>query len=270
MNFLKKVGNGIAYPFKRIKDDIVDTWKGFTKEQIKPKTVLLVIVNIIAFLISNIIAARSFELGFLDNGLRFALPIAVVIYPLAVALSNVLADTDWVWTRRSAHLSFVLNLFMVAMFEIAIAATGGRETGDFAILSNTWYLLIASMISFYFGDLITDLVFKKFKEKEGTSNGKLAKRCIVGTLCGQLVDATIFITLGMHVLPLLCGDASLLSSFTNGYIITSFADPIGWANLGIMVGLQVAVKVLYQFILLPLIIWICKPNKKEKEEKVVE
>ena len=69
---------------------------------------------------------------------------------------------------------------------------------------------------------------------------------------------------GMHILPILCGDASLLSSFTNGYIITSFADPIGWANLGIMIGLQVAVKVLYQFVLLPLIIWICKPNKNKE------
>ena len=266
MNFLKKVGRGVTYPFKRIGDDVVNTWKGFTKEQINPKTVLLVVVNVVAFLISNIIAARSFELGFIDNGIRFALPIAVVIYPLAVALSNILADTDWIWTRRSAHLSFVLNLFMVAMFEIAIAATGGRNTGDFAILSNTWYLLIASMISFYFGDLITDLVFKRFKEREGTSNSKLAKRCIIGTLCGQLVDATIFITLGMHVLPILCGEASLLSSFANNYIITSFADPIGWANLCIMIGLHVDVKVLYQFVLLTLIIWICKPNKNKNKE----
>lgn len=265
MNFLKKVGNGIAYPFKRIGNDIVGTWKGFTKENITPSIFLLVVVNVVALLISNIIAARSFELGFLDNGLRFALPIAVVIYPLVLTISDILAQKDWIWTRRSCHIGFALNLFMVAMFEIAIVATGGRETGDFAILSNTWYLLIASMLSFYFGDLLNDLVFKKLRDKDGDSNGKLVKRCVLSTVFGQIVDATIFIVLGMHVLPLLCGDVSLMSSFSNGHIITSLSDPMGWANVGIMIGLQICVKVFYEFVLSPLIIWVCNPNKREKE-----
>ena len=33
-NILKKVGYGISYPFRRIYRDIIDTWKGITKENI--------------------------------------------------------------------------------------------------------------------------------------------------------------------------------------------------------------------------------------------
>lgn len=265
-NVLGKVGYGISYPFRRIYHDIVDTWKGITKENISISILLLVVVNVVALLVSNIIAARSFELGTLNNGIRFALPIAVIIYPIVISISDILSQKAWIWTRRSAHLGFILNLFMVIAFQIAITATGGKE-GDFAILFNSWYLLIASFLSFYLGDLIDDLVFKHLRNKDdekGDSKGKLLKRCVLSTVAGQIIDASIFIILGMHVFPLLCGDASLMSNFMTGNVITDISDPIGWANVGIMIGLQIGVKVLYEFILSPLIIWICKPNKNKQ------
>ena len=140
--------------------DFTETWKGFSKEKIKPMTMILVIINIAVLLISNIIAARSFEFGFI-NGIRFALPIAMIMYPVVITISDVLAETDWKWTRRSCHIGFALNILMCGAFEIA-----NMVSTEFAILHNTWYLLIASLVSFYFGDLVNDLIFLRHKEKD--------------------------------------------------------------------------------------------------------
>ena len=259
--FLKKIGSFT-------KEEFVGTWRGISKEKISFSTFVLVTINVVALLVSNIIAARSFEFGFV-NGLRFALPIAVLIYPIVICISDTLAQQDWVWTRRSCHISFIANAFMVIMFEIAIAATGGRN-GDFAILSNAPYLLLASFVSFYLSDLVNDEIFKRLKEKDGDSNGKLVKRCVISTLFGQIVDASIFIILGMHVFPILANDVSLMSSFSKGYLITSLSDPIGWANVGIMIGLQIAVKVFYEFALSPIIIWLCNRSKKSKTNVITK
>ena len=243
-------------------DEFVGTWKGFSKEKIKPVTLMLVVVNVTLLLISNIIAARSFEFAYFEDGVRMGLPIAMILYPAVITLSDTLAECDWKWTRRSCHLSFALNLLMVGCFEVAIAVTGGSDVSEFAILHNTWYLLIASLFSFYVGDLVNDTVFLKYKNKDKDKG--LMKRCLVSTLFGQLLDSSIFIILGMHVFPILFGDVSLMSSFNHGHIISSLADPIGWANVFIMIGLQVIAKLAYEALLTPLIKWCTKVAKKEE------
>lgn len=235
--------------------DFTETWKGFSKEKIKPITMIMAILNVVLLLISNIIAARSFEFGFI-NGIRFALPIAMILYPAVITISDTLAECDWKWTRRSCHIGFALNILMCIAFEIANAVSL-----DFEILHNTWYLLIASLLSFYFGDLVNDLVFLRHKNKDGEKG--LVKRCLVSTFFGQLLDSSIFIILGMHVLPILFGEVSLMSSFSNGYLIVSLGDPIGWVNVFIMIALQIGAKLIYELALTPLIRWFVKLSKKE-------
>lgn len=249
-----------------IKNEFVGTWKGFGKEKIKPMTMMLVVSNVVLLLISNIIAARSFEFAYFENGIRLGLPIAMVLYPAVITISDVLAEVDWKWTRRSCHIGFAFNLLMVGCFELAVAVTGGSETSPFAILHNAWYLLIASLISFYFGDLINDLVFLRHKKKDQDKG--LMKRCLLSTFFGQLLDSSIFIILGMHVFPVICGEASLMSSFNHGYFITSLSDPMGWANVFIMIGLQIVAKLAYEAILTPLIKWIAKVAKKEDSKEI--
>ena len=38
--------------------DLTETWKGFKNESIRPLTMILVIINIVCLLVSNIIAAK--------------------------------------------------------------------------------------------------------------------------------------------------------------------------------------------------------------------
>lgn len=217
--------------------DLTETWKGFTSEKIKPLTLLLVIINVCCLLISNIIAAKTFPVVSTDS-FSLVLPCAIILFPIVITVSDMLGEIDYIWTRRSCHIGFLMNLLMVASFEIAIAMPG--ET-DLSVLHSTSFLLIASLISFYFGDLINDTIFLKLKMKDGTGN-KLVKRCVLSTLFGQLVDSSIYITFGMHILPKLFLGFAFMS----------------WAQVGCAILLQVTIKVLYEFLLSPVIIKLCK------------
>lgn len=229
---------------KSFTSDFTDTWKGFKKEKIKPFTLVLVIVNIVCLLVSNIIAAKQFPLFTIGN-LTVTLPTAVILYPIVLTISDLLAETDYIWTRRSCHLGFLLNLLMVGIFELAIIMPGAT---DLSVLHSTSFMLLASMLSFYFGDLINDLVFLKLKTKDGEGN-KLAKRCILSTLFGQLIDSTIFISFGMNIFP------KLFLGFTY----------MTWAQVGLAIIFQVIVKVLYEIILTPFIKMLCKKAKEKVE-----
>lgn len=257
--FLKKIGSFT-------KEEFVGTWRGFSKEKIKPLTLLLVVINVVCLLVSNIVAVKTFTLFSVGEGTRalsVALPTAVVLFPVVLTISDMLAEIDYIWTRRSCHIGFILNLFMVLVFTACIyipgfisgapdqGATGAMST----ILGSTWFMLIASMVSFYLGDLINDTVFKKLKEKSGTSNKALFGRCVLSTLLGQLVDSSIFITLGMFLFPIAFTGTPFIGY---NWAIMDYGLWHGWAAVLCTITLQVVVKTLYEIALSPVIIKLCK------------
>lgn len=243
MNFIKKW----------FYNEFIDTWKGFKKEKIKPLTLILVIVNIVCLLVSNIIAAKTFTLFTIGGDLSVVLPTALILYPVVLIISDMLAQLDYKWTRRSCHLGFILNLFMVGVFELAIVMPGAT---DLSVLGSTGFMLLASMLSFYFGDLINDTVFLKLKIKDGDGNSKLFKRCVLSTFLGQLVDSSIFITFGMNLFPRLFLGFPFMS----------------WAQVGLAILGQVIIKTTYEIIMSPIILKLCNKAKqadlKESEELV--
>lgn len=246
---MKKFFNFIVRTFK---EEFVETWKGFTKETIKPITLILTLLNVVCLLISNIIAVKTVPLFMIDPaaGLAVALPAAIILFPLVLIISDLLAQIDYVWTRRSCHLGFILNLFMVLAFTAAISMKGivnnTPDQGSFgtmgAVLGSTWFILVASLASFYIGDLINDKIFKRMRAKQGDTTKALFSRCVLSTLAGQALDSTIFLSLGMNILPKLVLGFSFMS----------------WAQVGLAIACQIIVKVLYEIALSPLIIKLCK------------
>ena len=267
---MKKILNKINLFFK---EEFIGTWRGFSKEKIKPITLLLVVTNIVCLLVSNIVAVKTFTLFSIGEGSKafsVALPSAMVLFPIVLTVSDMLAEIDYVWTRRSCHIGFILNLFMVLVFTICIYIPGhingqpdrGVSGSMNNILGSTWFMLVASMISFYLGDLINDTVFKKMKEKGNLSNGSLFSRCVLSTLLGQLVDSSIFIIFGMYLFPILFG-INHLPYIGSVYDITNnfqggFGLWDGWAAVLSTIILQVVVKTLYEIMLSPVIIKLCK------------
>lgn len=268
-------------------DEFVGTWKGLKEETVDIPILLLTIFNIVFLLISNIIAVKTINLtnnsGYIGN-IRLFLPAAVILYCLgSICISDLLCEigdsskgVKGIWTRRSCHIGFALNFFMIIAFLITALIPGvingspdiGLEGNFWNLLGSTPLMALASMISFYFGDLINDTLFKKMQLKDGEGNNKLVKRCIVSTMFGQLLDAGIFITLGLHLFPILTGKGSFVDFIHagSGNIWADLSNGWGWLNTLIAIVVQWLVKVVCEFIVSPIIVFIANKYKTLKSK----
>ena len=71
-------------------------------------------------------------------------------------------------------------------------------------------MLVASFTAYMMGDLLNDVVFAKIKNKyHNNDNKKFGIRAVLSTLCGQLLDSSIYLPLGFGLLPLIFGGNSM-------------------------------------------------------------
>lgn len=265
--------------FSRIKNnfknEFVGTWKGFNDEKINPKILLLVIMNIVCLLISNIIAVKTLDLGLKfgtgSRFLEFTIPAAVIMYTFNIICSDMLCQLAPVWSRRSCHIGFTLNLLMVAAFTATIYLPGfisgqpaiGMDSNIGVVLGSSWFMLIASMLSYYFGDLLNDTVFFRLRAKDGEGSGKLVKRCVLSTACGQLVDSSIFITFGLFLLPMWVQGTPFIGF---DWATMSYGMWGGWASVIGTILIQFLVKITLELIISPIVVAICKDRTLKVEE----
>ena len=166
-------------------------------EKVSSLFMLLVVINTVVLLISNIIACKVFSIGFA------VLPCAVIVFPITYILSDVFSEVyGYKWSRRTAWISFAMNLLMVGIFTIAIKMPGVDpvvSAGMQSVLGTTPWALAASLLAYMVGDLMNDKVFRKFKERDGEN--KFWLRAMISSLVGELCDSLIYIPLGMYLLP---------------------------------------------------------------------
>lgn len=152
---------------------------------------VLMAISTGAMLIANIIAGKQFHI------LGFALPCAVVIFPVTYILSDVFSEVyGYKWSRRSAWVAFGMNLFAVAAFQMTIALPGvawftDQEAFE-VVLGNTPRILIASLLSYMVGDWVNDRVFRRMKNAD-TENKRFSNRAIASSFFGEFADSLIFI-----------------------------------------------------------------------------
>ena len=238
---------------------IRENWNSLKKDKASPVLVLLMIVNTVVLLIANIIAAKTFTL-FSINGLAVVLPCAVVVYPIIYIISDILSEVyGYKWSRRAAWVSFAMNFLMVAIFELAILMPGETDLG---VLKSTWFLLVASALSYIIGGLANDLVFRGMKKKalklsvapnneviDSNSSG-IVFRAIWSSIVGQFCDSLIYIPLGMNIFPKLFFGFEFMS----------------WPQVAVCVLLQPTIKVIYEIIISPLTVKSCKLLRKYETE----
>lgn len=167
------------------------------KENQLTKTELYAILTGIAtscLIISNILAFKTFVL------FDLILPCAVIIFPVIYIVDDVLAEIyGFSKARKVIYLGFIMNLVAVILYNIAIAlpAPVFFEGSDaFAlVLSNSLRVLIASFAAYFFGSLLNAWVMVKLKEK---AEKYLFVRCIISTICGEGLDAIIFISIAFY------------------------------------------------------------------------
>lgn len=226
-----------------MKEKIKNLLIKFRGEKLSPMLLILVVVNTVAMLISNIIAAKTFPLFTIQSAdLTVVLPCAVIIFPITYIASDVFSEVyGYKWTRRTAWISFIMNLIMVAFFELAIVMPG--ET-DLSVLHSTWFLLLASLIAYMVGDFMNDLVFVKMKKKHGEKG--FIWRAALSSLVGEFCDSLIYIPLGMALLP----------KWILGFPFMT------WPQVGLCIIIQPLFKVCYELVVSPITYGLSKKLKQ--------
>lgn len=142
-----------------------------------------------SLIISNILAFKTFMIG------SMMLPTAVILFPIVYITNDILAEVfGFERTKKVIMTGFAMNVVAVIGYNVAIklpAPPFFEGQGAFQmVLSNSFRVLVASMVSYIIGSLVNAKVMEKMK------NGKsLFNRCVLSTFAGEGLDALIFITI---------------------------------------------------------------------------
>lgn len=223
-----------------------------------PVFIGLVVLATAAMLISNVIATKTFSLfGWSVGGYELTLPCAVIVFPITYILSDIFSEVyGYVWSRRTCYIAFLMNLLMVAFFQLAILIPGSDPSlGESfkSVLGATPLTLVAGLVAWVIGDLANDLIFKKLKQKaQEKSDNKIISfmfRATSSSLVGEILDSSIFI-------PILY--VNLLISFNVPY-------PPFYAIL-VMILTQALVKTLFEIVVSPLTALMAKGLVKYEQK----
>jgi queuosine precursor transporter len=142
-----------------------------------------------ALIISNILAFKTFTL------FNFVLPTAVILFPIVYITNDILAEIfGFEKAKMVIKTGFFMNIIAVISYNIAIVLPApvffeGQEAFEM-VLSNTFRVLIASMVAYLIGNITNAKIMELMKNKSN-----LFSRCILSALIGEGLDAFIFISI---------------------------------------------------------------------------
>lgn len=212
------------------------------------------VVSVVSLLISNVVANKSIDLfGWEIAGQKLSIASSFVVFPFTYIASDIFSEVyGYAWSRKISWIALFANIFMILCFKLVTIMPGVDMANSqaFAIVcDSTPGIVFASLTAFMMGDLLNDLIFARMKKKDTTGKkSAFAIRSIFSSLCGELVDCSVF-------LP-------LLYVFINGYgtIITS---PL---QLVIIIVIQALLKTAVELILCPLSAFLVFRIKRYEEK----
>lgn len=211
------------------------------KKKISEVQVVLTVVFTTFLLLSNIIAAKQFQLPFgitMSGG-------AFLTFPVTYILSDLFSEVyGYRWSRLTCYLAFAMNLLMASIFAVAINLPApAYYTGQEAFATTLWNtprILAASLISYVLGDFVNDKVFRHMKGDNSTQSGFCA-RAWLSSLAGEAIDSLVFVPI-------------------------AFTGVIPMHDMLIMAVSQVAVKMLYETVILPVTNIVTRKVARYEEE----
>ena len=191
-----------------------------------------------SLVVSNIIAVRLITLR-LSDSIQLTLPAAIVLFPVAYIVGDVLTEVyGYAATRRAIWIAFGCNLLAV----IAIWLAGALPPADFwtagvyqspeqadqaygAILGFAPRLLVASFLAYLVGEFLNSFVLAKMKLR--TEGRYLWMRTIGSTLVGQGADSLIFISVAFFgILPASALVPAIASQWLVKSVYEALATPL--------------------------------------------
>ena len=194
---------------------------------------LMAVLFNVCLIASNLFASKLFCVA------GITLSGAVIIFPVSYILNDILCE---VYGYRKARLviwtGFAMNLFVVLVAQLVIALPGapfweGKEGFDL-VFGSTPRALAASLLAFLAGSTMNAFVMSRMKLSDRRGR-RFALRAVLSSVAGELLDSGIFVTILFWSL----GGAEILR----------------------IVAAQVAVKVVYEIIILPLTQFIVRRVK---------
>lgn len=161
----------------------------------KKTTILQTVLTVLfvsCMLISNIITAKQVQLPF-----GIVMTGGIMVFPMTYVLSDVFSECyGYRWSRVTCYLAFAMNLLSVIIFTVAINTPapsfwGGQEAFQ-TTLGNTPRILAASLSAYVLGDWANDKVFKTMKAKHENELKGFGVRAIASSVVGEVVDSLIF------------------------------------------------------------------------------
>jgi hypothetical protein len=196
-----------------------------------PLLMYLSVCFVATLLISNVIANHMlvFIIWPIDAG--------ALTFPITYIISDVLSEVyGYKWSRRIAWTSLAINA-VFALIIILIVRLPSPEWYEGVYftnaLSNSWRIVVASLVAYCVGDLVDDRIFrhlrKKSREKSaGNENMRgFAFRALISSLAGHILDTNIFVFIAFAPLAFLPIEGTVPWDVMPGMIIVGII--IKWA-----------------------------------------
>jgi len=160
------------------------------KNKITTLQCVLTVLFVTAYITSNVIGGKQMSLLF-----GISVTAGGLTFPFTYILSDVFSEVyGYKWSRITAYLAFVCNLFLALYCLFAIqmppAPFYQNQEAYASVLGNTPRMLFASLTAYLIGDWANDRVFQMMKDKHGQKHFSL--RAIVSSVVGELTDSLIF------------------------------------------------------------------------------
>lgn len=204
---------------------------------------IIAIAYVVLFLIANITAVKIKQFGpfeiFGSARGPWVLDVATLYFPLLYILNDVLTEVyGFIATRRVIWLAIIFAIISMSLFFIAtsISAVDNEYTRSFdRVFSFSPLILFASIVSFVVGEYFNSTILSRMKIKLAGKFFPL--RAMVSTFIGSAIESSIF-------------------------AIIAFGYMFEVSMLVSMICLLIASKVIYEFLSIPLIVFLVGKIKK--------
>lgn len=188
---------------------------------------------VVCMVVSNIITAKQVQLPF-----GIVMTGGVLVFPFTYILSDVFSECyGYRWSRITCYMAFLANLFAVLLFQIVINTPAPSfwdgQDAFVTTLGSTPRILAASLSAYVIGDLMNDKVFRAMKRKHENDTKGFGHRAIASSVVGELFDSLVFFPI-------------------------AFVGQMPVESLVQMAALEIAIKVGYEVVILPVTTMIVK------------
>jgi uncharacterized integral membrane protein (TIGR00697 family) len=201
----------------------------------------------VCLITANVLETKQLSFGPIN------LTAGVIVFPVSYIINDVVCE---VWgyqrTRMLIWMGFAMNFFFVIMGAIADWIPGAPywhgDEGFHVIFGLAPRIALASFIAFITGSFINAYVMSRMKlsaRDSGAFKKNFSARAILSTVFGEVTDSIIFF-------PLALGGV------------------IPWEEMPSLMISQVALKTLYEILVLPVTIRVVEYTKKRDNEDVYD